>query len=204
MMEITEKYIKKIETPVALKTQDLAVYYGDKKAFAEGTIEFPQHQITALIGPSGCGKSTFLRSLNRMNDGIARVEGQILYHGLDINNDQINIYELRKHIGMVFQHPNPFYKSIRENITYALKYHGVKDQSVLDQKVKESLQAVALWDEVKDSLDKNGKQLSGGQHCQVHAGLSKVVCFDFPVMIILWNFVCFYPMVPCFNRWTSC
>ncbi len=98
-----------------------------------------------------------------MNDGIARVEGQILYHGLDINNDQINIYELRKHIGMVFQHPNPFYKSIRENITYALKYHGVKDQSILDQKVEESLQAVALWDEVKDALDKNGKQLSGGQ-----------------------------------------
>ena len=119
MMEITEKYIKKIETPVALKTKDLAVYYGKKKAFAEGTIAFPQHQITALIGPSGCGKSTFLRSLNRMNDGIARVEGQIMYHGLDINNDQINIYELRKHIGMVFQHPNPFYKSIRENITYA-------------------------------------------------------------------------------------
>ena len=119
MMEITEKYIKKIETPVALKTKDLAVYYGEKKAFAEGTIAFPQHQITALIGPSGCGKSTFLRSLNRMNDGIARVEGQIMYHGLDINNDQINIYELRKHIGMVFQHPNPFYKSIRENITYA-------------------------------------------------------------------------------------
>ena len=163
MMEITEKFIKKIETPVALKTKDLAVYYGEKKAFAEGTIAFPQHKITALIGPSGCGKSTFLRSLNRMNDGIARVEGQIMYHGLDINNDQINIYELRKHIGMVFQHPNPFYKSIRENITYALKYHGIKGQSVLDQKVEESLQAVALWDEVKDSLDKNGKQLSGGQ-----------------------------------------
>ena len=163
MMEITEKYIKKIETPVALKTKDLAVYYGNKKAFAEGTIEFPQHQITALIGPSGCGKSTFLRSLNRMNDGIARVEGQIMYHGLDINNAQINIYELRKRIGMVFQHPNPFYKSIRENITYALKYHGVKDQLILERKVKESLQAVALWDEVKDSLDRNGKQLSGGQ-----------------------------------------
>ena len=98
-----------------------------------------------------------------MNDGIARVEGQIMYHGLDINNAQINIYELRKRIGMVFQHPNPFYKSIRENITYALKYHGVKDQLILERKVKESLQAVALWDEVKDSLDRNGKQLSGGQ-----------------------------------------
>ena len=98
-----------------------------------------------------------------MNDGIARVEGQIMYHGLDINNAQINIYELRKRIGMVFQHPNPFYKSIRENITYTLKYHGVKDQLILERKVKESLQAVALWDEVKDSLDRNGKQLSGGQ-----------------------------------------
>ena len=162
-MEITEKYIKKIKRQVALSIKDLAVYYGNKKAFSEGTIEFPRNQITALIGPSGCGKSTFLRSLNRMNDDVARVEGQIMYHGLDINNDEINIYELRKHIGMAFQHLNPFYKSIRENITYALKYHGVKDKAVLEQKVEESLKAVTLWDEVKDSLDKNGKQLSGGQ-----------------------------------------
>lgn len=162
-MTVTEKYIKKIDTPIALSTNEVAVYYGDKQAFGGGTIEFPQHQITALIGPSGCGKSTFLRSLNRMNDGFARVEGQIMYHGLDINNSAVNVYELRKHIGMVFQHPNPFYKSIRENITYALKYHGIRKRDVLEQKVEESLRAVALWDEVKDSLDKNGRQLSGGQ-----------------------------------------
>ncbi|MFK5705322.1 phosphate ABC transporter ATP-binding protein PstB [Ligilactobacillus sp. LYQ139] len=162
-MKITEKYIRKIDTPVALSTNEVAVYYGDKQAFTGGTIEFPRHRITALIGPSGCGKSTFLRSLNRMNDGVARVEGQIMYHGLDINTAAVNVYELRKHIGMVFQHPNPFYKSIRENITYALKYHGVREQDVLEQKVEESLRAVALWDEVKDSLDKNGRRLSGGQ-----------------------------------------
>ena len=159
----TETYIRQIDTEAALSTKDLAVYYGEKQAFSRGTISFPRNQISALIGPSGCGKSTFLRSLNRMNDDIARVEGQIMYRNLDINNDKINIYELRKHIGMVFQHPNPFYKSIRENITYALRYNGIRDKQVLEQKVEESLKAVALWDEVKDSLDKIAKALSGGQ-----------------------------------------
>ena len=158
-----ETYIRKINEEVALSTEDLAVFYGEKQAFSDGTICFPRYKISAFIGPSGCGKSTFLRSLNRMNDGIARVEGKIMYRDLDINNDDINIYELRKHIGMVFQHPNPFYKSIRENITYALKYNGIKDKKVLEEKVEKSLKAVALWDEVKDSLDKNAKALSGGQ-----------------------------------------
>ena len=91
----TETYIRQIDTEAALSTKDLAVYYGEKQAFSRGTISFPRNQISALIGPSGCGKSTFLRSLNRMNDDIARVEGQIMYRNLDINNDKINIYELR-------------------------------------------------------------------------------------------------------------
>lgn len=161
---MTKKWIREIKDEIALSTEDLAVYYGGvHKAFSEGTIQFPRYKITALIGPSGCGKSTFLRSLNRMNDDIARVDGKIMYRDIDINNDDINIYELRKHIGMVFQHPNPFYKSIRENITYALKYNGIKDKSILEEKVETSLKAVALWDEVKDSLDKNAKALSGGQ-----------------------------------------
>lgn len=164
---MTDTWIREITDEVALSTQDLKVFYGKKMAFSNGTIQFPRHKITALIGPSGCGKSTFLRSLNRMNDDIARVEGKIMYRGLDINNDNINIYELRKHIGMVFQHPNPFYKSIRENITYALKYNGIKDKAILDKKVEESLKAVALWDEVSDSLDKNAKALSGGQQQRV-------------------------------------
>ena len=104
----------------ALKTENLQVYYGDHHAFFDGNLEFEKNKITALIGPSGCGKSTFLRSLNRMNDKVADVTGKIWYRGVDINAKDINVYEVRKHIGMVFQRPNPFAKSIRENITYAL------------------------------------------------------------------------------------
>ena len=185
MMEITEKYIKKIETPVALRTQDLAVYYGDKKAFAEGTIEFPQHQITALIGPSGSGKSTYLRCLNRMNDELGRIDGEILYRGINLNSPQVNVYETRREISMVFQHPNPFAKSIRENITFAPKLYGIKDQQKLDQMVEESLKSVALWDEVKDSLDRSALSLSGGQQQRLCIARSlamnpKIILMDEP------------------------
>ena len=116
-----------------------------------------------MIGPSGCGKSTFLRSLNRMNDKVADVTGKIWYRGVDINAKDINVYEVRKHIGMVFQRPNPFAKSIRENITYALKANGLNDKEELDKRVEESLKQAALWDEVKDELDKSAFALSGGQ-----------------------------------------
>lgn len=142
----------------ALKTENLQVYYGDHHAFFDGNLEFEKNKITALIGPSGCGKSTFLRSLNRMNDKVANVTGKIWYRGVDIN-----VYEVRKHIGMVFQRPNPFAKSIRENITYALKANGLTDKEELDKRVEESLKQAALWDEVKDELDKSAFALSGGQ-----------------------------------------
>ena len=147
----------------ALKTENLQVYYGDHHAFFYGNLEFEKNKITALIGPSGCGKSTFLRSLNRMNDKVANVTGKIWYRGVDINAKDINVYEVRKHIGMVFQRPNPFAKSIRENITYALKANGLNDKEELDKRVEESLKQAALWDEVKDELDKSAFALSGGQ-----------------------------------------
>ena len=147
----------------ALKTENLQVYYGDHHALFDGNLEFEKNKITALIGPSGCGKSTFLRSLNRMNDKVANVTGKIWYRGVDINAKDINVYEVRKHIGMVFQRPNPFAKSIRENITYALKANGLNDKEELDKRVEESLKQAALWDEVKDELDKSAFALSGGQ-----------------------------------------
>ena len=146
-----------------LKTENLNVYYCDHHAFFDDNLEFEKNKITALIGPSGCGKSTFLRSLNRMNDKVANVTGKIWYRGVDINAKDINVYEVRKHIGMVFQRPNPFAKSIRENITYALKANGLNDKEELDKRVEESLKQAALWDEVKDELDKSAFALSGGQ-----------------------------------------
>lgn len=148
---------------IALSTNDLKVYYGDHLALQDADLQFERFKITSLIGASGSGKSTFLRSLNRMNDGVANVEGNIMYRGLDINTKDIDVYEMRKHIGMVFQRPNPFAKSIYENITFALKQHGIRDKKVLDERVETSLKQAALWDEVKDDLDKSALALSGGQ-----------------------------------------
>ena len=147
-----------------LSTKDLSVFYGGttQKLF-DASLQFKKRTITALIGGSGSGKSTFLRCLNRMNDKVARVDGEINYHGLDINKSNINVYELRKNIGMVFQRPNPFPKSIRDNITYALIADGERNKKKLDQIVEESLRAAALWDEVKDNLNKSALALSGGQ-----------------------------------------
>ncbi len=151
------------ETEIAMTTNNLQVFYGNKQAFFDGNMQFPKNRITALIGASGSGKSTFLRSLNRMNDDVARVEGQIMYRGIDVNSRNINVYEMRKHVGMVFQRPNPFSKSIRDNITFALKEKGLKDKVEQDRIVEESLKGAALWDEVKDDLDKSALALSGGQ-----------------------------------------
>lgn len=161
----TETYIKTFQPEDAIiSTNDLSVFYGGtvQKLF-DASLQFKKNSITALIGGSGSGKSTFLRSLNRMNDKVAKVTGEIWYHDLDINKNNINVYELRKNIGMVFQKPNPFPKSIRENITYALKANGTTNKARLDQVVEESLRAAALWDEVKDTLDKSALALSGGQ-----------------------------------------
>ncbi|HFI0632475.1 TPA: phosphate ABC transporter ATP-binding protein PstB [Streptococcus suis] len=153
------------EEKIALSTKDVHVYYGKNEAIKGIDMQFEKNKITALIGPSGCGKSTYLRSLNRMNDtiDIAKVTGQILYEGIDINRPDMNVYEIRKHIGMVFQRPNPFAKSIYRNITFAHERAGVKDKEVLDEIVETSLRQAALWDQVKDDLHKSAFTLSGGQ-----------------------------------------
>jgi len=151
------------KTSLAMRTENLQVFYGTNHAMHDADLAFPKNQITALIGASGSGKSTYLRSLNRMNDGIATVTGKIWYHNVDINEPDVNIYEIRRHIGMVFQRPNPFAKSIRENIVYALRANGIKGKAELAERVEASLKGAALWDEVKDSLDKSALSLSGGQ-----------------------------------------
>lgn len=150
---------------LALYTEDLHVWYGQNEAIKGVDMQFKKNKITALIGPSGCGKSTYLRSLNRMNDSIAntKVTGKIMYRGVDINSPQVDVYEARKHIGMVFQRPNPFSKSIYENITFALKRHGMANKEELDEIVETSLKQAALWDQVKDNLHKSALALSGGQ-----------------------------------------
>lgn len=154
-----------VSDEVVLSTMDVNVYYGDHHALHDTSLDFHKGEITALIGPSGCGKSTFLRSLNLMNREIrgCRVEGEINYRGRNVNTKTENTYELRRSIGMVFQQPNPFRKSIRDNITFAPKRHGITDRDELDRMVEESLRGAALWDEVKDKLDKSAYALSGGQ-----------------------------------------
>lgn len=164
--EQPERYVYDMDETkheVALSTKDLQVFYGDKLALQDADLKFERYKITSLIGASGSGKSTFLRSLNRMNDSVATVKGNIMYRGLDINSQDIDVYEMRKHIGMVFQRPNPFAKSISDNITFALKQHGMRDKQQLVEIVETSLRQAALWDEVKDDLGKSALSLSGGQ-----------------------------------------
>lgn len=148
---------------IALAVQNVAVAYGEKPVVTDVNMEFPAHQITALIGASGSGKSTLLRSLNRMNDEIATVTGQINFHGVDINRPETNVYRVRQQIGMVFQQPTPFPMSIYENVIYGLHLRGEKDRTVLDHRVEASLKQAALWEEVKDRLQTSAQALSGGQ-----------------------------------------
>ena len=146
--------------------RDVDVFYGDKQALDKVTIEIPENQVTAFIGPSGCGKSTFLRCINRMNDtiDICRVEGTIAIDGRDIYDRDIDVVQLRAQVGMVFQKPNPFPKSIYDNIAYGPRIHGmVAGKSDTDDLVESSLKRAGLWDEVKDRLEQPGTGLSGGQ-----------------------------------------
>jgi len=148
-----------------ITVEHLNFYYGPKQALSDVTLTVPQHCVTALIGPSGCGKSTFLRCLNRMNDMIddTRVEGQVLLDGRDILGPRVDVVELRKRVGMVFQKSNPFPKSVFENVAYGPRVAGVRGKPVLHEIVEKSLVRAALWDEVKDRLDDSALQLSGGQ-----------------------------------------
>jgi phosphate transport system ATP-binding protein len=148
---------------VAVSVRDLSLWYGPKQALTDVSLNIPARKITALIGPSGCGKSTLLRCINRMNDLIpnVRIEGSILYHGANIYAPRVDPVEVRRRIGMVFQKPNPFPKSIRDNVIYGAKVNGFKGNA--DALVEKCLRGAALWDEVKDDLKKSGLALSGGQ-----------------------------------------
>jgi len=148
---------------IVFDVADVAVFYGDYRAVRDITLPIRRNQITALIGPSGCGKTTFLRVLNRMNDLIegARVQGRVLYHGVDLYDERVDPVEVRRRIGMVFQKPNPFPKSIYDNIAFGPRINGYKGK--MDELVEHCLRKAALWDEVKDKLKESGMTLSGGQ-----------------------------------------
>ncbi len=165
----------------------LNTWYGEKHILRDVNLAIKERCVTALIGPSGCGKSTFLRCLNRMNDLIPdfRMEGSILYRDMDIYSRESDPIDIRRRIGMVFQKPNPFPKSIYRNITYGLEIFGIKDRGVLDEAVERSLRKAALWDEVKDNLHQNALTLSGGQQqrlciARAIAVSPEVILFDEP------------------------
>jgi phosphate transport system ATP-binding protein len=145
--------------------EKLNFFYGENKALKDISITIKSNSVAALIGPSGCGKSTFLRTLNRMNDLIprTRVEGKILFDGKDINSSTIDVVELRRLVGMVFQKPNPFPKSIFENVAFGLRVNSIRDKEFIEERVEKSLRGAALWDEVKDRLFSSALALSGGQ-----------------------------------------
>jgi phosphate transport system ATP-binding protein len=149
--------------PPVLSTSSFSLWYGKHQALFDVTLEVPEKQVTAVIGPSGCGKSTWLRSLNRMNDlvGDVRTEGSVSYRGTDVYGQGVDPVEVRRRIGMVFQKPNPFPKSIRENLAFPLRINGLRDG--VEQRIETALKRAALWDEVKDRLNRGALELSGGQ-----------------------------------------
>ncbi len=153
------------EETVALEVPGLNLFYGDKQALFDVSMNIPKQRVTAFIGPSGCGKSTLLRTFNRMNDLVdgCRVDGEIRLDGHDIYQKGVDVAELRRRVGMVFQKPNPFPKSIYENVVYGLRIQGINQKRVLDETVEWALKSAALWDEVKDRLHDSALGLSGGQ-----------------------------------------
>ena len=159
----TQKASPDLRTKIEIN--DLSLYYGKFQALGDIRMEIPENKITAIIGPSGCGKSTLLRSLNRMNDLVpnVRIEGAVRLDGQDIYAPGVDVVDIRRRIGMVFQRPNPFPKSIYENVAYGPRLYGVHRKMELDQIVEQSLQRAALWDEVKDKLNQSGLAISGGQ-----------------------------------------
>ena len=173
--------------PTTIKAEQINFYYGSKQALKSINLDIYQNQVTALIGPSGCGKSTFIRLLNRMNDLIPniRVEGGIYFDGQDIYEEHVDVVSLRRKVGMVFQKPNPFPKTIFENVSYGLEVNGIKDKKFVEEKVVESLNRAALWKEVQDRLHDSALALSGGQQqrlciARCLAVEPQVILFDEP------------------------
>jgi phosphate transport system ATP-binding protein len=164
------------------EARDVSVHYGRKRALAGVSLRIPRNRITALIGPSGCGKTTFLRSLNRMNDSVPsfRIEGQVLYHGHDMYAGNVDQVEVRRRIGMVFQKPNPFPKSIYDNIAWAPRNLGLKHG--LDERVEQALRGAALWDEVRDRLKDSALGLSGGQ--QQRLCIARAIAIEPDVLLL--------------------
>lgn len=174
-----------------IEIRDLSFFYGSKQALKKINLVCPVNQVTAVIGPSGCGKSTLIRTLNRMNDVIpgARVEGRILLDGEDINAPEVDVVDLRRRVGMVFQKPNPFPKSIFDNAAYGLRINGLRNPRRIEETVEKSLREAALWDEVKDRLGENAFALSGGQQqrlciARALAVEPEVILFDEPCSAI--------------------
>jgi phosphate transport system ATP-binding protein len=172
---------------IEFKIKRLNVFYAEKMALKEVNFNIPAKTVTAVIGPSGCGKSTFIRCLNRMNDLIPvfRLEGKIIYNGMDMYSKKVDVIDIRRQIGMVFQKPNPFPKSIYENVAYGLRIQGIGDKKTLDNVVEEGLKKAALWDEVKDRLHDSALSLSGGQQQRICIARAlavgpKVILFDEP------------------------
>ncbi|MBK1692928.1 phosphate ABC transporter ATP-binding protein [Ectothiorhodospira mobilis] len=169
---------------ITLEVDHLNLFYGEEQALKDISLKIPKHRVTAFIGPSGCGKSTLLRCFNRMNDLVdaCRIEGSIRLDGKDIYERKVDVAELRRRVGMVFQKPNPFPKSIYENVAYGLRLQGVRERKVLDEVVERSLKAAALWDEVKDRLNQNAFGLSGGQ--QQRLVIARAIAIE-PEVILL-------------------
>jgi phosphate transport system ATP-binding protein len=169
---------------ICLQVKDLDLYYADKQALKKISFDIPRRRVTAFIGPSGCGKSTLLRCFNRMNDLVdnVRIEGDILLDGSDINSRQVNVVDLRRRIGMVFQKPNPFPKTIFENVAYGLRLQGIKKRTVLEEVVEKSLHQAALWEEVKDRLHDSALGLSGGQ--QQRLVIARAVAVEPEVLLL--------------------
>jgi phosphate transport system ATP-binding protein len=172
------------DLPVALEVKDLDLYYGEKQALFKNNMVIPEKMVTAFIGPSGCGKSTLLRCFNRMNDLVdgVRIEGAITLKDRNIYAPDVNVAELRCRVGMVFQKPNPFPKSIYENVAYGLRLQGVKNRRILDEAVEKALVGAALWDEVKDRLPDNAMGLSGGQ--QQRLVIARAIAIEPEVLLL--------------------
>jgi len=168
----------------ALQINNLNLFYGDKQALFDVSMKIPKGQVTAFIGPSGCGKSTLLRCINRMNDlvEICRIEGEICLHGKNIYDKGVDVAALRRRVGMVFQRPNPFPKSIYENVVYGLRLQGLNDRRILDEAVERALRGAALWEEVKDRLNDNAFGLSGGQ--QQRLVIARAIAIEPEVLLL--------------------